>query len=183
MSDRTPDVRAASGKALTGSFNGTRYVLTGLQSVPAFADSDTMKVTATDGGGNPISVSVAAPPPPADVTGVLGEPRQLSTEFRAPESGFDVFYVAFIGKPGASGGDSGGMCTIPADKMPLKSGSRTAPLLSTEIQDALDDRGIDVQTVYAAYYRTTSTTKLFPGGRDVPVQAGRMFEIDPAELF
>jgi len=178
-----PITISSSNQTITGNHDGTRYVLTGLQQIPAFAASDTMTVTATDSGGGSVSQTVTAPPEPADVLQVLGEPNRLSTPFRAPDGGFDVFYVAFIAKPSGAG-DSGGMCTVPAAQMQLDGSVRTAPLLSDEVQQVLKDRGMEVQTIYAAYYKTGEASSFFPDhDRSVPIEAGRMFEVAASELF
>ncbi len=157
------------------TFDGTSYGFTGLAAGPAFAESDTL--TVEDGA---TSMTVEAPPPLADPTALLGDPVGLSTPARIPDGTFDLFYVFVLGDDGAPGQD-GLMRSIPADSMPLEGGMRVAPLLDDAAVTALESRGITVTAVYVAYYNVEESTAFFPG-RGVPVQAGRMFQIDPSDL-
>jgi hypothetical protein len=68
-----------------------------------------------------------------------------------------------------------------ADDMALDEGYRTAPLLDGVAIDALDERNLTALMIYFAYFNAAISTQLFPD-EAMPVQAGRMFQIDVADL-
>jgi len=160
----------------TATFDGSGYSIGGLAGGPAFAETDTLTVEGSGGG----SVTVDAPPPLADASSFLGEPQGLRTEVRVPDGDFDTLYVFVLADDG-SPGDDGLMRFMPPSDMALDGTSRTAPLLDDEAIAAMESRGMTALAIYVAYYNTVESSDFF-SGRAVPVQAGRMFQIDPTQL-
>lgn len=166
----------SSLQSATAIFDGEGYVLTGLTTGPAFADTDSLTVEAAEGG----AVTVDAPPPLSEPTSLLGDPQGLRTEVSVPDGTFDTLYVYLLADDG-SPGDDGLMRFVPAEDMALDGERRTAPLIDEEAIAALDSRGMSPVAIYVAYFNVAESNDFFPG-RAVPVQAGRMFQVDPAEL-
>jgi hypothetical protein len=161
-------------------FDGTRYALSGLVGGAAYDPMDMLTVETSDGDGEPVSVSVAAPPPPADPTTLLGEPQGLATEVRIADGTFDLMYV-FVAAASGGPGDSGLMRFVDAEAMTLDGPDRVAPLLDDASIAALEARSLSPLAIYVAYFYEDESTVFFEG-RAVQVQAGRMFQIAPADL-
>ncbi len=175
----TPVTLKSSVQTATATFNGTRYALTGLVAQPAFAASDSLIVSHTSGA----SVTVAAPPPLANINAMFGAPAGWSTQVSIPDGTFDTLYVFAALKPASNpAGEFGLMRFVKAADMTLTGGNRVGPLLDDEARAQVGRLGWSVLSVYVAYLNTAQTTAFFPSSRQVPVQAGRMFQLTPAEL-
>ncbi len=173
----SPLTLTSSRQKATASWTGTRYNITGLKAGAAFNTSDTLTVQASAGATESVQAPAAV-----NAATVLGTPSGLSTEFRAPDGGFDYFYV-FMQDTGLGPGQSGVMCFIKHDDMKLSGGQRTAPLFSAAIQAEMTRRSMTPKTIWAAIYRWKDSSKFFPGAaRTVPVQAGRMFQVSAQNL-
>lgn len=173
--------------------NGTRYAQTGLVGAAAYGATDTLRVTGqlADGGtatfadGGAAVVTLAAPAPLPAPSQLFGPRAGLSTLVRLPDGSFDVLYVS-LGARSPRGGEGGLFRTVPAAEMTLNNGVREAPLVDEAAQRALRAWGIDAGTVYVAAYRQQSVVGLFTesdgGARAVPVQAGRMVQVNVTDL-
>ena len=167
----------------TATFNGTRYAITGLVGGAAFNATDSLTVEHTPSGMPTITLTVPAPPPLADINAFFGPRQGLKTEVRIPDGTFDTFFVSVVGgPPGGPAGQTGVLRQVKAADMTLTSGNRVAPVLDDETIAALNALGWSVQTLYIAYYRQQDTQLFFPSMRSLPVQAGRMFQVNAADL-
>ncbi len=186
------ELRSSQQRAVF-AHDGTRYVQRGLVGMPAFAATDLLTVTGQlgDGGtatfvdGGPVVVTLAAPPPLPNPTELLGPRAGLSTMVRLPDGTFDVLSVS-LGARSPRGGEGGVLRTVPAEEMTLNNGVREAPLLDEAALRALKSWGLDAGTLHFAAYRQRSVEGLFTqsdgGPRAVPIQAGRMVQVNVADL-
>jgi hypothetical protein len=169
----------------TATFDGMRYAITGLTGSAVYAATDTLTVTHTPSdGGTPVTLSVAAPPPIADVTSLFGARAGLKTTVQLADGTFDVMFVSVVaGPPGAPAGQNGVLRSVAAADMTLVGNLRVAPLVDDETLAAMTELGWVAQTVYVAAYRQTLSPLFFPEAQPVPVQAGRMFQVSVADLM
>ncbi|MBL8953442.1 MAG: hypothetical protein JNK82_21890 [Myxococcaceae bacterium] len=173
----------SSLQTATATHNGTRYALTGLTAGAAYSGTDTLTVEHQPAAGPLVTVSVPAPPPVGDVNALLGAPAGWGTTVSVHDGAFDTLYV-FVGlrPPGTSTGEFGLMRFARAADLPLANGRRSSPLLDAATRAEVEALGFTVTSLYVAYFNTVETTAFFPGQRAVPVQAGRMLQLVPAEL-
>ncbi|MBX7102236.1 MAG: hypothetical protein K1X89_31255, partial [Myxococcaceae bacterium] len=179
----SPLVVKSARQNATATFNGSRYVFSGLVGGAAFNATDALTVEHTPAGMPTLSVTVPAPPPLADLNAFFGPRQGLKTEVHIPDGTFDTFFVSVVGgPPGGPAGQSGVLRLVQAADMTLVGADRVAPLLDDEALATLSDLGWTVQTLYVAYYRQQDTQLFFPSLRALPVQAGRMFQVNAADL-
>lgn len=186
------ELRSSQQRAVF-AHDGTRYVQRGLVGMPAYAANDLLTVTGqlADGGtatfadGGPAVVTFAAPPPLPNPAQLLGPRAGLSTVVRLPDGTFDALFVT-LGARSPRGGEGGLLRTVPAEEMTLNAGVREAPLLDDASLRAVRAWGLDAGTIYFAAYRQRSVEGLFTesdgGLRAVPIQAGRMVQVNVADL-
>lgn len=170
----------------TATFNGTRYVLTGLVAGAAFNATDSFTIEHQPASGPPITLAVSAPPPlPADPNLVFGAPLGFDTRITLPDGTFDTLYVFLLLRaPGAAPppGEFGVMLLRSASSLSLMNGNRVANLVDGPALEPLRALGWSVQTAYVAAFNTQTTSAFFPGLRPLPVQAGRMFQFTGTDL-
>ncbi len=189
-----PRFRFVSGRqTATWSHNGTGYTQTGLVAGAAYNATDSLTVTGlfADGGtatlpdAGPAVVTLNAPPLLPAAGQLFGPRAGLATPVRLPDGTFDTLYVSLLA-PSARGGSGGIFRTVRAVDMALDGGLREAPVLDDASLQAISDWGIDGGTVYIAAYRQQSVEGFFSetdgGARAVPVQAGRMVQVNVADL-
>ncbi len=172
---------SSSLQTATASWNaGPRtYTINGLVGAPAFGASDSLAVTATV-DGSPVTVTVPAPAEVGLPEQVFGPPAGWDTTVSFPDGGFDTLYV-FVATTGGSGtGEAGLMRFVPAEDMTAGEGRRSATLMDAGGADALAARGLVPSVVYVAAYNEDESDPFF--GLGSPVQAGRMFQLDPLAL-
>ncbi len=174
-------------------YNGGRYGQKGLMSTPAFAATDSLTVTGLDedggtafkpDGGSMVLTVPAAGALPA-FTQLFGPLAGYATPVRLVDGTFDVLYVS-VGSPSPRMGEGGVFRTVRAADMVLDGGYREAPVLDPASIRALSAWGIDAGTVYIAALRQRDADGFFKesdaGVRVVPVQAGRMVQVNVSDL-
>ncbi len=189
-----PKFRFVSGRqTATWTHNGNGYTQTGLVGGAAFNTTDTLTVTGlnADGGtasfpdGGAAVVVVSAPSPLPAGGAIFGARNGLATQVRLPDGTFDALYVSLTA-PSPRGGTGGIFRTVLASRMALDAGMREAPLLDDESLRAVMSWGLDAGTVYIAAYRQAQVSGFFTetdgGARVVPVQAGRMVQVNVPDL-
>jgi len=169
---RSPISLSSSLQTATGTWNGVGYTIDGLVGGPVFDVSDTLLVTAGD-----LQFAVPAPAPVPDINAMLGPPNGLATEvsFGAGHCTTRTLFLA--------AGTSGAMAEIPMDRFEQDGDRRVGPLVQPDVVAALDAAGLFPDQLWIACMNAVWTNDLFPGGRWVPVQAGRMFQIEYSDLL
>ncbi len=189
-----PRFRFVSGRqTATWNHTGTGYSQTGLVAGAAYNATDALTVTglALDGGtasfpdGGPAVVTLPAPPVLPAAAQLFGAREGLRTRVRLPDGTFDVLYVSTT-TASPAGGTGGIFRTVRAADMELDAGVREAPMMDEPAMRALAAWGLDAGVVYIAAYRQQTVEGFFTeadgGARPVPVQAGRMVQVNVADL-
>lgn len=172
----SPITMETSTQVGTATYDGSRYVISGLVGGPAFATSnDTLTISGPN--GMPTD-SIATPVAMTDPNQHFGAPNGLATVFMAPDGGFDAMYV-FVNLTGA-GTDSGVSCTIPAADMTLNGAVRSAPILPAAAITWITENGLTPTDAYVFYMRQKQVSGFF--AEEIPLQAGQMFRIPAATL-